>query len=132
MRVLVVGVFDLFHVGHVNLLRSAREYFLPDIPYLLVGLITDEDCSYKRKSIIPYQDRKEMLESCKYVDEVIQWDLNCDWNVVIEKHEIDYIVRGKEVAHPRTGWPYGFDGIIELPRTDGISTTSIINIIRGE
>ena len=131
MRILIVGVFDLFHVGHINLLKGAKEYFLPNIPYSLVGLITDEECVYKRKPIIPYQNRREVLEACKYVDKVIQWNLNCDWNVVIETYKINYIVRGKEIAHPKAGWPHGFDGIIELPRTDGISTTKIINNIRS-
>lgn len=62
------GVFDLFHVGHLNILRTARE----QCDHLIVGVSTDELCrSYKGKTpLIPFEERKAIVEAVKYVDEV--------------------------------------------------------------
>ena len=63
------GVFDMFHIGHLNILRRAKEY----CDYLIVGVSTDELCeSYKhKKPIIPYEERKAIVEAIRYVDEVV-------------------------------------------------------------
>lgn len=63
------GVFDMFHVGHLNILRRAKE----QCDYLIVGVSTDELClNYKHKlPIIPYEERKAIVESVRYVDEVV-------------------------------------------------------------
>lgn len=63
------GVFDMFHVGHLNILRRAKE----QCDYLIVGVSTDELClSYKHKApIIPYEERRAIVESIRYVDEVV-------------------------------------------------------------
>ena len=62
------GVFDLFHVGHLNILRRAKE----QCDYLIVGVSTDELCeSYKHKApIIPFEERIAIVEAIRYVDEV--------------------------------------------------------------
>ena len=60
------GTFDLFHVGHVNLLKRAKQY----CDYLIVGV--HKDASHKGKeTFIPYEERVEMLKSCRYVDKVV-------------------------------------------------------------
>ena len=62
------GVFDLFHIGHLNLLKNARGM----CDKLIVGVTVDDLSLYKgKKPIIPYEDRKEIVRSIKYVDAVI-------------------------------------------------------------
>ena len=63
------GVFDLFHIGHLRLLKRAKRH----CDYLIVGISTDElVSSYKGKSpVIPLSDRLEIVSSIKYVDEVV-------------------------------------------------------------
>ena len=58
------GVYDLFHVGHVNLLRNAKAL----CDKLIVGVTVDELVMYKnKKSVIPYNERIEVVKSCRYV-----------------------------------------------------------------
>lgn len=62
------GVYDLFHIGHINILRNAKSM----CDQLIVGVTTDELVSYKlKKSIIPFEERIEIVRSCKYVDTAI-------------------------------------------------------------
>lgn len=62
------GVYDLFHIGHLNLLKNAKEH----CDYLIVGVTTDELVSYKNtKSVIPFEERIKIVEGLKYVDKVV-------------------------------------------------------------
>jgi len=63
------GVFDLFHIGHLNILKNAKEM----CEYLIVGVSTDELVkSYKNKSpVIPFEERVRIVQAIRYVDEVI-------------------------------------------------------------
>lgn len=68
------GVYDLFHVGHLNLLKNAKGM----CDKLVVGVTVDELVAYKgKKSMIPFEDRIEIVRSCKYVDAAVpQYDMN--------------------------------------------------------
>lgn len=120
-RILTYGTYDLLHFGHINLLKRAKD--LGD--YLIVGLSTDEFNNLKsKKAYFSYETRKYMLESIRYVDEVIK---EKDWEQKIEdikKYNVDIFVMGDD-------WKGKFDylkkycEVIYIPRTDGISTTDI-------
>lgn len=120
-KVITYGTYDLLHVGHINLLRRAKE--LGD--YLVVVLSSDEFNAIKHKTAYhPYEDRKIILESIKYVDEVIPeytWEQKI---ADVTENNIDVFVMGDD-------WEGQFDflkdycEVVYLPRTDGISTTKI-------
>lgn len=62
------GVFDLFHIGHLNILKRAKE----NCDYLIVGVTVDELVSYKgKKAFIPFEERAAIVEAIKYVDKVV-------------------------------------------------------------
>lgn len=63
------GVFDMFHIGHLNVLRKAKIH----CDYLIVGVSTDELCKAEKKNlpIIPFIERMEIVQSIKFVDEVV-------------------------------------------------------------
>lgn len=62
------GVFDLFHIGHLNILKNAKE----NCDYLIVGVTIDELVSYKGKNaIIPFEERLKIVEAIRYVDKVV-------------------------------------------------------------
>ncbi|PKR86193.1 glycerol-3-phosphate cytidylyltransferase [Heyndrickxia camelliae] len=120
-KVITYGTFDLLHWGHINLLKRAKE--LGD--YLIVALSTDEFNKIKNKEAYhSYENRKFILESIRYVDEVIpenNWDQKIS-DVV--NHNVDIFVMGDD-------WKGKFDflkdycEVVYLPRTVGISTTKI-------
>ncbi|NLC65161.1 MAG: glycerol-3-phosphate cytidylyltransferase [Erysipelothrix sp.] len=121
-KVLTYGTFDLIHRGHINVLRRARE--LGD--YLIVALSTDEFNKIEKDKVCyyTYDERKEILETIKYVDMVIPEE-NWEQKVTdVEKYDIDVFVIGDD-------WEGKFDflkeqcEVVYLPRTEGISTTQI-------
>lgn len=63
------GVYDLFHIGHLNLLKKAKL----ECDYLIVGVTTDELCESRKgkRPIIPFLERMEIVEHIKFVDEVV-------------------------------------------------------------
>ena len=115
------GVFDLFHVGHLNIIKRAKA--LGD--YLIVAVSSDAFNAQKgKKAYHSDHDRKLILEAIRYVDEVIfeeSWDQKIK---DVQEHDVDVFVMGDD-------WEGKFDflkdycEVVYLPRTDGISTTKI-------
>lgn len=87
------GVFDLFHIGHLNLLRSARA----QAERLVVGVSTDELAySYKAKyPVIPFKERIEIVQSIRFVDEAIPQD-KLDKVAALEKIKFDALFVGSD------------------------------------
>ncbi len=127
--VITYGTFDLFHIGHVRLLKRLKA--LGD--RLVVGCSTDEFNARKGKSAIySYDARVEILKACIYVDDVFQedtWQQKAD---DIRRFKADILAMGDD-------WTGKFDAIGEetgclvtyVPRTKDISTTDVKAIIRG-
>ena len=123
--VLTYGTFDLLHYGHLEILRRAS--LLGD--KLIVGVSTDKFNEIKGKTcVLPYQKRKELIESLDYVDKVIP-ENNWDQKVTdIQDNDIDIFVMGDD-------WEEKFDElkvfceVIYLPRTKGISSTKLRSIL---
>ncbi|MAK56875.1 MAG: glycerol-3-phosphate cytidylyltransferase [Pusillimonas sp.] len=135
-RVYVDIVGDLFHIGHLNLFKKAISAFDNKNVSLVVGVHSDKDVSsYKRKPIIPQEQRYEIVRSCKYVDEVIEASPLVITEDFINKHKIDYVVHGDDVTKEisKQHAVVSKMGIIKyVPYTDGVSTTSIIQKIKVE
>ncbi len=86
------GVFDLFHHGHVNLLRNARSL----CDKLIVGVTVDELVSYKAKrAVIPFENRLDVVRACRYVDLVVAQD-SMDKMVAYEKYKFDVVFVGDD------------------------------------
>lgn len=119
--IITYGTFDILHIGHINLLRRARA--LGD--RLVVGLSSDAFNRGKHKSsLLDYENRKVVLESIRYVDEVFpeeSWEQKAG---DIRKYNADIFVMGDD-------WSGKFDFLSEycevryLARTPEISTTEI-------
>jgi len=130
IRVYVDMVADLFHVGHLNLIQSARKFG----DTLIVGIHSDEDVSsYKRMPIINEKDRYEMVRSCRYVDEVIEEAPLKITKEFLEKNKIDFVVHGDDVSEElkrQHQVPLELGIVKYVPYTKGTSTTEIIGKIR--
>ena len=120
-KVITYGTFDLLHYGHINLLRRAKE--MGD--YLIVALSTDQFNAEKGKTCyFPYEKRKMLLETIRYVDLVIPetcWEQKAE---DVKEFKVDVFVMGDD-------WKGKFDflsdlcQVVYLPRTPEISTSKI-------
>ena len=70
----IAGVFDLFHIGHLNMFKRAKE----QCKYLIVGVVSDEGVRLNKQAepFVPFEERIEMVRSCKFVDEAVKLPLN--------------------------------------------------------
>ena len=125
---------DLIHHGHLNIINKGRE-----LGYVIVGLLTDEAiASYKRLPLIPYEQRKIIVENIKGVDEVVSQE-TLDYVPNLRKIKPDYVVHGDD-------WKTGVQRetrqrvidtlkewggqLIELEYTKGVSSTQLVNVLK--
>lgn len=128
------GVFDLFHIGHLNILRRAKE----QCDYLIVGVSTDELVRQEKNKtpVIPFKERMEIVRAIKYVDEVVSQESKnklAAW----EKYRFDKMFVGSDwEGSPQ--WqkfeeqfePVGVK-IVYLPHTDGTSSTMLAEVLQS-
>ncbi|MBM6621184.1 adenylyltransferase/cytidyltransferase family protein [Micrococcaceae bacterium RIT802] len=123
--VLTYGTFDLFHIGHLNILKRLKEKG----DHLIVGVSTDGFNAIKgKKPIVPFDQRIEIVRSIRYVDEAIPEDNWEQKRLDIDKYDVDVFGIGDD-------WRGKFDDledrveVVYLPRTSGISTTEMKRIL---
>ncbi len=127
------GVFDMFHIGHLNILRRAKE----QCDFLIVGVSTDELVQKEKQKtpVIPFVERVNIVEAIKYVDmAVAQEDKNklAAW----EKYRFQKMFVGSD-WRGTLQWnkfeeqfkPFGVE-IVYLQHTDGISSTALTELIK--
>lgn len=128
------GVYDMFHIGHLNILKNAKEL----CDYLIVGVSTDELVMHEKKKtpVIPFEERKSIVESIKYVDKVVPqidknkmdaWDklhfdvmfVGSDWKgtAAWEAYEKQFAEVGVKIVY--------------LQHTDGISSTDLTTFVKS-
>ena len=128
------GVFDMFHIGHLNVIKNAKAL----CDYLIVGVSTDELVQRDKckTPVIPYNERAAIVAAIRYVDKVVPqvdknkfgaWEkyhfnkmfVGDDWKGTSQWNEFE-----KQFA------PIGVE-IVYLPHTDGISSTKLTGVIKG-
>ena len=131
VRIFMDGAFDMMHFGHMNAFRLGRELGT----HLIVGINSDESITEcKGPPLMNNQQRLTMVESCKFVDQVVRecpYIMNKDYlEYIIREFKIDYVIHGddpcivdgKDVyATAKAAGKYK-----SIPRTEGISTTDIV------
>lgn len=133
----VAGVFDLFHIGHLNLIRRAKE----QCEYLIVGVISDEQVirSKKTRPYIPFEERLEIVQACRYVDEAVEVPADRpDTEDAYYRYHFDVQFSGSDYAD-NPDWlakkvflqKHGAD-LVFFPYTQTTSSTEIKEQIRGE
>ena len=131
------GVYDLFHIGHLNLLKNAKGM----CDKLIVGVTVDELVAYKgKKAMIPFEDRIEIVRSIKYVDAAVpQYDM--DKLEACKKLGATFLFVGddwygteKWQEYERQFAQAGIK-IVYFPHTKGVSSTQItkaLKAVRGD
>ena len=133
VRVFTAMVGDLFHYGHVRLLKSAAS--LGD--HLTVGLVSDKRAaSYKRVPVLTYREREEVIRACRYVDDVMELDENIT-DEFMERHNFGIRAYAcasdeEEARNFATLWKdMNRRYFKRVEYTEGISTSDIIARLRG-
>jgi len=133
----VAGVFDLFHVGHLNMFKRAKE----QCDYLIVGVVTDEWVreSKKTEPFVPLAERLELVRACRYVDEVVELPLHYSgirdaWRLF----HFDCQFSGSDYAD-NPGWladkafleKHGAE-MVFFPYTEGTSSSKLKSLIESK
>lgn len=125
------GVYDLFHIGHLNLLQRAKE----QCEYLIVGVTVDELVSYKhKKAVIPFDERIRIVEAISYVDKAVP-QVSMDKMEAWEKYHFDVMFVGDDWKNTEK-WnkiekdfkEKGVD-IVYFPYTKNISSTLLNEVL---
>ena len=127
------GVFDMFHIGHLNILKRAKE----QCDYLIVGVSTNELVMKEKGKtpVIPYEERVEIVKAIKYVDKVVPQNNKNKYSAWEKYHFNKMFVgsdwKGTEVWNEfeRQFAPIGVQ-ILYLDHTDGISSTLLTELIK--
>ena len=129
------GVFDMFHIGHLNILRRAKE----QCDYLIVGVTTDELC-YKRKQkypIINEKDRMAIVEAIRYVDKVVP-QADMDKIRPVKEYGVNVVFVGSDWKGSEAWNNYEKEfskegcSVVYLSHTDGISSTILREKLRNK
>lgn len=128
------GVYDMFHIGHLNIIEGARK----QCDYLIVGVSTDELVRREKGKtpVIPYEERVAIISALKCVDQVVP-QINKNKMEAWNKYHFDRMFVGSDWkdtpqwrGYEREFAPLGVE-IVYLPHTDGISSTKLTAIIKG-
>lgn len=127
------GVFDMFHIGHLNIIQLAKQ----QCDYLIVGVSTDElvQKEKSKKPVIPFDERCRIIEAIKYVDMVVPQESK-DKLAAWKKYNFDKMFVGSDWkgtpqwnAYEDQFSTLGVE-IVYLPYTDGISSTELTKILK--
>ena len=128
------GVFDMFHIGHLNIIRASKE----KCDYLIVGVSTDELVQQEKHKtpVIPFEERKEIIAALKYVDRVVP-QKNKNKLEAWEEYHFNKMFVGDDWKGTEA-WnkfeeqfrPLGVE-IIYLPHTNGISSTLLTEYVKN-
>lgn len=130
----IAGVFDLFHVGHLNMFKRAKE----QCDYLIVGVVTDEGVIKDKRTspFVPFEERIEMVRSCKYVDEAVEIPPDrSNTDEAYRRYQFDVQFSGSDYEQD-AGWlakkeflqKQGSD-LVFFPYTQSTSSTKIKDLI---
>ena len=131
--VFTAGVWDILHVGHVNLLRRAKA--LGD--RLIVGVLTDEAAErYKPRPVMPFDQRIELISELRTVDDVVQVD-DTNATTLLQQLKPHILVHGSDILK-KADWEIGQTWMREhgrqfvvLPYTEGVSSTRLKTTVRA-
>ena len=129
------GVYDMFHIGHLNILKNAKSL----CDYLIVAVSTDEvvEQNKHKKTIIPFADRVKIVEAIRYVDKVVpqdSYDIDGKIKAAID-NKIDVMFVGDDwkgtEKWDRIEEKLNAIGVklIYLPHTDGISSSMLREVV---
>lgn len=137
-RVYVDMVADMVHIGHVNLIRAARELAQAKGGgvMLIVGIHSDNTvASYKRRPIIPMDQRVAMVSELRCVDQVIPNAPLTLTQKYLDEHRIDLVVHGDDISQANAYTMYGVPIEMGIYRqcsyTKGVSTTELIQRVQA-
>jgi rfaE bifunctional protein nucleotidyltransferase chain/domain len=131
--VFTAGVWDILHIGHVNLLRRAKG--LGD--KLIVGVLTDEAAErYKPRPVMSFDERRELVSMLRMVDEVVQVD-DTNATPLLQQLQPDILVHGSDIVN-KADWEIGQTWMrdhgrqfVVLPYTEGVSSTRLKSALRA-